>query len=195
MSTIVPSQRPKVSERRIAEILLERGVRDPVAVIGWPGWFADMGRPGNDRGIYDDAIVVATPTVFAAFNGNVDPVGSGWNPGVGKPYASLKPGVWRYHPGWHKWGSPSGHPAFRQAGDVTVHRDPADGKPGYEQTGDFGINIHRGSYNSPSSWGCQTIWPDQWKAFYALVTGELRRHHPGRKIEDCVFPYVLLPRS
>ncbi|HPA17300.1 MAG TPA: hypothetical protein PLU30_06100 [Verrucomicrobiae bacterium] len=59
MGAIVPSQRPKVSEARIAQILVERGVRDPVAVVGWPGWFADMGRPSNDRGIYDDAIIVA----------------------------------------------------------------------------------------------------------------------------------------
>lgn len=73
MDVIVSSQRPKVTEKRIAEILVERGVRDPVAVVGWPGWFAAMGRPGNDRGIYDDAIIVASPTAFAAFNGNVDP--------------------------------------------------------------------------------------------------------------------------
>lgn len=45
-----------------------------------------------------------------------------------------------------------------------------------------------------SSWGCQTVRPDQWKAFYELVCGELRRH-VAPKQEDAVFPYVLLARA
>ncbi len=99
MGAIVPSQRPKISEKRIAEILIERGVRDL-----------------------------------------------------------------------------------------------ANGRGGYEETGEFGIKIHRGSYRSPSSWGCQTIWPDQRKAFYEWVCGELRRHSAS-KIGGAVFPYVLLSRA
>jgi lysozyme len=39
----------------------------------------------------------------------------------------------------------------------------------------FGINIHRGGWNGTSSEGCQTIPPDQWPAFIATVTDQVKR--------------------
>ena len=147
---------------------------DSVVLIGIRGYFRDtMGAIGkNDRGIYDDALFwLNLKTGFlASYNGNVDP--SGYRKGVGtgsaKGMAQLKSGAYRYKTGIHNGSKP--HAAFRQADVVTVIRD---GTPTYEDTGFFGINIHRGGQNSTSSLGCQTIPPVQWDDFketgYALL--------------------------
>ena len=63
---------------------------------------------------------------------------------------------------------------------MTVSRDGENGETGY-----FGINIHRGGANTTSSLGCQTIYPDQWEAFFALVKGEMKR------AGQAVVPYLL----
>jgi hypothetical protein len=67
------------------------------------------------------------------------------------------------------------------AGTYLVIRD---GKG--EDTGFFGLNIHKGSYNSTSSLGCQTVYPDQWLGYHALVLDLLKRY----KQKD--FPYILM---
>jgi lysozyme len=43
-----------------------------------------------------------------------------------------------------------------------------------------------GSKNSTSSEGCQTIYPAQWAAFYALAKGEMMR------CKQKTVPYVLV---
>jgi lysozyme len=48
------------------------------------------------------------------------------------------------------------------------------------------INIHRGGHNTTSSLGCQTIPPSQWDAFYAAVSGEMKRYNLK------TIPYVLI---
>ena len=137
-----------------------------------------MGVPGvNDLGVYDDAIILVTPTAYATFNANTDP--SRELPGI----ATLKCGVWKYVRGVHGLSHPAGprrYPALVQAAPVTVTRDG-----GKEDTGMFGINIHHGSFGSTSSEGCQTIYPDQWDEFFGLVCAEMEKH--GRRI----IPYVL----
>src|SRR5690606_11274540 len=130
-----------------------------------------MGVPGkNDRGIYDDAIFVLTPTGYYTFNGNTDPsrYRAGYGLGSRKGMACLKAGIHRYKIGTH---NPSKSPASRykalvQAEPVTVIRD---GNPPYEHTGWHGINIHRGGDKTTSSLGCQTIPPSQWPAFIRIV--------------------------
>lgn len=140
-------------------------------LVGFRPWFRGL-RPGNERGIYDDAIVIVSPTVTAAYNANTDPsiVRKGAGTGARKGVATLKPGLWAFTVGLHR----GQYTALRQRGVFTVVRD---GDPPYEDTGDhFGINIHRGSRNSTSSLGCQTIHPDQWESFISTVRSEMRRY-------------------
>jgi len=140
-----------------------------VVLIGRRGYYRDtMGKPGvNDIRLYDDALFWVWPDGgFSAFNANTDPGGYGHNPGVGKLFARLKPGRYTFT----KWRHKGQYAAFGQANNVvTVQRMNADGTVHHEEDGDgFGINIHRGGENGTSSWGCQTLPPDQWPEFQTL---------------------------
>ena len=182
MSPIIPPARPGLSHDLALQILAAAGVTEQVAVLGRRGYMRDsMGIVGkNDRNVYDDAIAIVTPTAFATFNANTDP--SAWRAGV----ASLKAGVWRYKTGIHGLSRPKDRQylALVQAGPVTVRRDQSG-----EETGYFGINIHRGGYNMTSSLGCQTIFPGQWIAFIALVKNKVARYAVK------TFPYCLTERA
>ena len=171
---MIPRNRPRIERKDTEKLIASRRVSDPVCLVGIRGYYRDsMGARGkNDRSIYDDAIILVSPNVHAAFNANVDPGAYGKNPKIGKGYASLKPGVYRYKLGRH--GIRSGNPyrALVQGNPVTVSRDG-----GEDETGYFGINIHKGSNRSVSSEGCQTIPPAQWPAFITMVETEMRRNN------------------
>lgn len=193
MSAARPAARPKLARADLIARVREAYPNETlpaVFVVGVRGYYLNgMGAPGrNDRGMYDDALFVVTPDGFHAFNGNTDPSRErkGQGVGTGKGMASLKPGFWRAHKlGVHKAGTPTGHPAFvQQAGKVTVVRDGLKGD--YEETGWFGINIHRGGNTTTSSEGCQTLPPDQWPTFYATVRAAL-----GAARQD-VLAYILI---
>jgi hypothetical protein len=193
MTAARPAARPRLSRDDVVARVKAAYPNEPlpaVFVVGIRGYYLDsLGAVGrNDRGVYDDALFVVTPETFAAFNGNTDPsrVRAGQGTGAGKGMARLKAGFWRaHHLGMHKAASPTGHPALVQrAGEVTVIRD---GKAGdYEETGWFGINIHKGGVTTTSSEGCQTVPPDQWPAFYAAVRAALTSYR------QTVLPYILL---
>lgn len=175
------------------EILTERPVSDwqdcPVKIFGVRGFFAPN---KNKRGIYDDAIFVETVDGDrAAFNGNVDPSRS-YKQGL----ASLESNqiVW-YRPGKHGLSrKDGGYPAFRQASVCVVRRDGGSGNGKALGNGlfqdspskRFWINLHKGGYNTTSSAGCQTVPPQQWDAFHALVHLYLKRYDLKQ------FPYLLL---
>lgn len=156
-----------------------------VYVVGVPGYYLNtMGDPArNDRGIYDDAMFLVTPTTFTSFNANTDP-----SVRFRRGMATLLPGVYPYRPGNHGISRPGGgYPAFRPATkneELPVKRDGEDAVP--SKRPGVAINIHKGSRNGTSSEGCQTIPPSQWDSFHALVTSEMKRH--GVKI----FEYILL---
>jgi lysozyme len=183
--SVLPPSRPRLTDTEARAILAAHGVHasKEVAVLAKRGYYLDtMGVKGkNDRGIYDDAIAIVGPEVFAAFNGNTDP--SVYRPGI----ATLVPGVHVYKPGLHgvsfnKPGYP--YPAFVPATPgkrVPVMRD-GESKPSVG----VAINIHRGSRTTTSSLGCQTIPPDQWDAFHALLTSQLKR------MGQTTFHYVLV---
>lgn len=163
MSTMIPPNRPKISR---AEALARIPVPVDLAAVtvaAFRGYYSN----GNERGIYDDCIVVLGPEHFSTYNANVDP--SAFRSGI----ANLIPGVWRYKPGTHGLSKPKvrQYQAYVQAGPVTVHRD---GKG--NDTGWFGINIHKGSNGGTSSLGCQTIPPAQWDAFKATLNDQLKRN-------------------
>lgn len=178
---MTPTSTPKASLSRITKVIAKAKLTDQVVLVGVRGYYRDtMGKPGvNDRGIYDDALFIVSPTNFSSYNANTDP--SAHRPGI----ASLVPGVHRYRRGNHGISRPGGgYPAFRPATkneELPVVRDGViNPRPG------VAINIHRGSRNSTSSEGCQTLPPDQWDAFYATLSGEMKRHGVT------TFPYILI---
>lgn len=192
-SSNVPSTTPRLAaaalREQIAAFGVDRGVH-PVVVVGIRGYYKDtMGAPGvNDRGIYDDALFLDSPDAFVAFNGNTDPSAyrAGQGTGANKGMASLNPGLWYAHGfGQHKGKYLA---LCQRLGEVTVTRD---GNPPYTDTGYFGINIHKGGYQTTSSEGCQTIHPDQWNGFISLVTDQAKRYH-GTRWDKVVIPYLLI---
>ncbi|HEY5705975.1 MAG TPA: hypothetical protein VIS96_10410 [Terrimicrobiaceae bacterium] len=191
----MPASRPKLTQKELAAKLEPYNIdraKYPLIVVGIRGYYRDsMGAPSvNDRGIYDDALFIDTPETFAAFNGNTDP--SRYRPGVGfaeatKGIASLNLGAWFVH----RFDKHKGDylALCQRAGKVTVTRDGK--KENYKDTGEFGINIHRGSFHGTSSLGCQTLHPEQWDSFINLATDLARRYH-GDKWKQVVIPYVLM---
>ena len=183
MSTrrMIPPSRPAWPASRIAEILIAHEVTHPLALVGVRGYYRDsMGQVGtNDRGIYDDAIFVHSLNVSAAFNANTDP--SIRRKGI----ATLAPGIHWYRKGNHGISRPGGgYPAFRPANPAESLPVTRDGQTG--MSSGIAINIHRGGRTTTSSEGCQTLHPDQWAAFYALVSGETSR------LRLRSFPYLLV---
>ena len=180
MSLKLPPATPKATLDRVTRAIQNARVSDTVVLVGVRGYYRDtMGKPGmNDRGIYDDAFFIVSPTHFSAWNANTDPSVAR------KGIATLIPGVHRYRKGMHGVTRGNPYPAFRPATkdeELPVMRDG-------EARASVGvaINIHRGGINTTSSLGCQTVPPVQWDGFYAALSGELKRHG----VKD--FPYVLV---
>lgn len=179
--SMLPPSTPKATLDRVTKAIKKAKIEIAVVLVGVRGYYRDtMGQPGkNDRGIYDDALFIVSPTHFSAWNANTDP--SAFRSGI----ASLVPGVHPYRKGNHGITRPGGgYPAFRPATpdeQLPVTRDGVvNPRPG------VAINIHRGGRNSTSSEGCQTVPPAQWDAFYSALTGEMKRH------DVKVFPYLLV---
>jgi lysozyme len=193
MPVVVPNSKPRLSStalRKLIESFQIDRTKFPVVVIGIRGYYLNtLGKAGaNDRGIYDDALFIDTPQATVSFNANTDPTSfrKGKGKGSTKGMAILKPGLWMVH----KFGLHKGKylALVQRLGHVTVIRD---GDPDYEDTGDFGINIHKGGLNSTGSEGCQTIHPAQWDSFITLVKDQVVRYH-GTQWNKVIIPYVLI---
>lgn len=193
MAVAVPKSKPRLSStslrKMIAPFKVDRTMY-PIVIVGIRGYYLNTMGKGkvNDRGIYDDALFIDAPEVTVSYNANTDPsyVRKGKGKGATKGMATLKPGLWMVHKfDLHR----SKYLALCQRqGEVTVVRD---GSPNYDDTGYFGINIHRGSYNSTSSEGCQTIHPTQWESFIALAEDQAKRHF-GSRWKKVTIPYILI---
>ena len=173
--------RPKITVAEALDIAKKNGVTDQVFIIGIRGYYKNsMGKPGeNDRGIYDDAIVLVGPEFYDTYNGNTDP--SKYKPGIAKLIA----GVHRFKKGNHGISRPGGgYPAFRPATPDESLPVTRDGKTGIFKG--IAINIHKGSINSTSSEGCQTIYPDQWSEF--RENAYIQMDVAGQK----TIPYILI---
>lgn len=183
---VIPTARPKAARSTILEwcipyVDLVPDLMIAPSVVAVRGYYLDsMGRPGeNDRAVYDDAFFVISPSAFAGFNGNTDP--AVYRRGVA---TAVAPQAIEYRPGFHGYGKPSGHPAFRQASNVRVRRDGGVGNGRQLPDGSFidskdnrfWINLHRGGRTTTSSLGCLTIYHPQWPAFYELVRDQLNEY-------------------
>lgn len=181
---MLPKSRPQQSLQATEKLLRNAGVTDKVAIVGVRGYYKNtLGKPNaNDIGIYDDAIFVVSPEVYAAFNANVDP--SVLRPNI----ATLVPGLYRYKKGKHGISRGPGYPALRpatQGEKLPVKRwNPKTNDYYYDQG--IAINIHKGSLRSTSSEGCQTIYPAQYDAFITLVYSEMNR------FSQKTIPYLLV---
>lgn len=173
---MTPESRPKQSREETFELI--KNVDAPVIILGVRGYYKKMGEDPlrNEINIYDDALFVWSQNGYASFNGNTDP-------SILRPHvAKLKPGIWQYRLGIHGLSKPKDrqYPALVQAAPVTVIRYQEG-----EDTGWFGINIHKGSLNTTSSLGCITLVPSQWSQFFETVKGEMARAKVSR------VPFVL----
>lgn len=193
---MLPNGTPRASREEIIDALIASGLWknrkvSRLSVVGVRGYYLNsMGRLNrNDRGIYDDAFFVLSPDTFTSFNGNTDP-------SITRPGRAVLEAPQRvtYVPGWHGYRSRHGHKAFRQASVVTVKRDGGRGngtplgKRRFQDAKNrrFWINLHRGGRGTTSSAGCQTVPPNQWDAFRALVMVQLER------FQQQAFSYYLL---
>lgn len=177
---MVPPKRPALAAETVRALAARHTDRVPV-LLGVRGYYRrSMGDPErNDRGIYDDAVFLVTPHIVWRFNANTDP--SVNRAGI----ATLRPGVHMYRKGKHGISKPGGgYPALRPA--TEGERLPVDRDGQQNPAPGVAINIHRGSRNSTSSEGCQTIHPDQWDEFIREVYAEMDRANVR------TIPYVLI---
>lgn len=177
---MIPAARPKQTRKQTEELI--KGVDAPVVIVGVRGYYKAMGSnpKANDINIYDDALFVWSANGYMAFNANTDP-------SIKRPrVAKLKAGTWQYRLGTHNISKAKKHqyPALVQAAPVTVVRQGAG-----EDTGWFGINIHRGGRTTTSSLGCVTLPVLQWNQFFETVKGEMARAKVSR------VPFVLVENT
>jgi lysozyme len=157
---LIPDNKPKIKRADIENILSFYRLDFSIpTLVGIRNYYQSM----PERGVYGDAFTWISDRHFSTYNGNTEAskYRKGFGYGSEKGMACLKEGVWKYKTGIHNGSIP--HMAFRQYDEVTVIRDGNRG--GYQDTGFFAINIHRGSNYGTSSLGCQTIPPVQWDAF------------------------------
>jgi len=188
---------PQLAEEKIRKILEANGVdQTKPCVLAVRGYYLDtMGlRSVNDRGVYDDAMFIVTPSSVSRFQANTDPNGyrKGWGKEDNKGMAMLRKGIHIYGEGTHK-----GYPAFRQCEKNTVIRD---GDPAYKDSGFHAINIHSGGHYSTSSLGCQTLPRKTWTRFKHVLSASLRQLDAPKTKNDWgqtvhSFPYVLVEET
>ncbi|MFN0173039.1 MAG: hypothetical protein ACKVU0_00220 [Saprospiraceae bacterium] len=174
-----------------AKNLLLNDPRFPFYVVGIRGYYKrSMGDPSrNDRGVYDDAIFIVSPSAYVTYNANTDPskVRKGVGKGNLKGMARLKSGLYFTH----KFDKHRGkyEALCQRLSDVTVIRDGVNGD--YEDSGMFGVNIHKGGLSSTNSLGCQTIYPEQWISFIQTAKMEAQRYY-GSAWREGPIPYILI---
>lgn len=180
-----------IPDQEMADLnkFLKNNPRGSVYVISFRGYYQDsMGVPGqNDRGIYDDCFCVVWPDGYQTFNANTDPsVYRNATPAKGG-IATLIPGLHYFKKGNHGISRPGGgYKAFRPATPDESLPVWRDGNTSGKIFRGVAINIHRGGYNSTTSEGCQTVFPDQYNEFQGLVYELMGRYN------QVLLPYALV---
>lgn len=165
MSRMVPASRPQQKREETEAILRASGIEvDRCVLLSVRGYYLDsMGAVGrNDQGMYDDAMIVISPTVHRAFNANTDPQKAG------QKKAMLSPGKYEFYKGLHK----ARYNALRPFPEGVRLPCTRDGVPSTCSH----TNIHKGGLRDTFSEGCQTIWPDQYDEFIRLVYSEMTKY-------------------
>lgn len=185
MAQPIPNSKPKMSKEDALKELANFNLDAyPVKVLGIRGYYkTTMGNPvKNDRGIYDDAMFIVAPDMFASFNANTDP--SINRSGIA---TLIAPQVVLYKVGIHGISGKNPRQAFRQASfGIKVKRDDKEGVFVDSVKSPFWINIHDGGNNTTSSEGCQTIPKPQWNAFNEALKLQLKLN------KQTIFPYALI---
>jgi len=183
--TAIPNSKPKMSKEDVLKELAAFNLDAyQVKVLGIRGYYkSTMGNPlKNDRGIYDDAMFIVSPDMFATFNANTDP--SITRAGIATLVA---PQVVLYKVGIHGVSGKNPRQAFRQASfGIGVIRDEKAGIFKDSAAAPFWIDIHDGGNNTTSSEGCQTIPKGQWLAFNEALKLQLKIN------KQTIFPYALI---
>lgn len=162
----------QVPDNVLRLVLSVHDVTEGVAIVGTRGFYksiagAETGK--NLTGVYDDAISVVTPTECRTFLGNCD------TSRTIEGRAVLQLGKYRYQRGMHGVTTDHPRPAWIQSSGVTIRRIQADGALGPELKDQWiGLNIHDGSQTTTGSAGCQTVVPERWQEFDAMVEDALR---------------------
>lgn len=171
-----------VPENHLRAVLQAHNITERVAVVGIRGYvqqFAESGAGKNLTGVYDDVICVVSDRECRTFLGNTDPSRLIVDPTTRLGRAILvtdqKIRYVRGIHGLHSLPPDRQRQAWLQSSGATIRRWQADGSWGPEIKDQYiGANIHDGSISTTGSAGCQTLPPELWKEFDALLDAELR---------------------
>lgn len=166
MGVARPKSRPKITKPEVAAILAKHGIAkiDKCYLLGIRGYYKDsIGKVGqNDIDVYDDALAVISPTVFATFNFNTDPAKAGHK------LAMLDAGSYDFYKGKHKGKYDALRP-YPEGVRMPCTRDGVKSMCA-------NTNIHKGGNTDTFSEGCQTTPPDQYSEEMKLIYGEMTRY-------------------
>jgi hypothetical protein len=163
---MVPGKRPQQTREQTLTILSQSliSVIDSVVILGVRGYYKDsMGKVGkNDQAMYDDALIVISPSAYKTFNANTDPQKAG------QKKAMLAPGRYQFYKGRHR----NKYNALRPYPEGVALPCTRDGvKSMCSHT-----NIHKGGFSDTFSEGCQTLYPSQWNEFIDLVYSQMNKY-------------------
>ena len=105
---MLPPAQPQPDVDRVRRLLATLRDEDRVLLLGVRGYYKrSMGNPAeNDRGIYDDALILWNNGTIATWNFNTDPSRYRAATAERKGMAVLEPGRWLYKLGTHGLSRP-----------------------------------------------------------------------------------------
>ena len=169
---IVPISRPQFKKEDAVKILEKYNLpQNQVYLIAFRGYYSRTFPPvGNNIGVYDDALIMISPDYYNTYNFNVDP--SSEKTGRANVVSNQ---IIEFEIGIHnrsKAKSRQYKALIQDEATFKIYRYNQGTK--YEDS--IGINLHKGGYNTTSSLGCLTVYPDQWDSFIKDVEQQMNRY-------------------